>query len=648
MTKSFRSVYGQLYTPAQTNTTIFTNRYNVLYQYSTDDMDSPIEQNVSIPVTSPKPKDKLQNETLWVNDTGIARLSEVIIHQLDIDRQTREESGDATISPTPQYEDPSFQTIPTVPQIQHMRFNLIRRRDTTCDITTLKLFKSFTTVLREIDNEINILPYETNKNHISPLTNARQINNVDDNKLKLYFRPYHKKQLYSLSGYFNVGTTLSADALFHHAKMMEWLDSHRYYIKLSPSQSEEMVQIGALLFSSIYMYRADLKLSIITHPLWQPKDTENPPIFELFTSDLIAADKKARMIFVSAEKTKADEVSTLFRTIYDGKAKEYPNGAMMLFIPMNEDTQYTSDYRKKLIFNHDSFIGTEDAITLNGLHNLNNIVTLKNGDKIKIRMLLKSLPASQGMSRPQLFQFVEPNNSGITTLATFQVKDKEHVLKRKDSIESELRAIVSPADIDKLFITDTEGLWSGGIFKNKGGKIIPNKVPNQHTQQHISQISSILHSPPKKRDLPTISQQPQPQAPSNKYHYTVTATPTNPHLTQPSLRSTPESSDRFENSPIIAQIDHRFSIIEETIQQHQEYNENFHLRLLNLEKTTNNTDAKIDMILNKMDTFNNPAKQRKVSFHPTINDQDCEMLENHHPNSQQQQQYPGCDQQCLP
>jgi hypothetical protein len=89
----------------------------------------------------------------------------------------------------------------------------------------------------------------------------------------------------------------------------------------------------------------------------------------------------------------------------------------------------------------------------------------------------------------------------------------------------------------------------------------------------------------------------------------VTATPANPHLTQPALRFTSESSDRFENSPIIAQIDHRFSIIEETIQQHQEYNENFHHRLLNLEKTTTNTDTKIKMILNKMDTFNNPAKQ---------------------------------------
>ncbi len=47
---------------------------------------------------------------------------------------------------------------------------------------------------------------------------------------------------------------LPAINLFNHAKMLEWLDSHHYNIKLSPSQTEEMVQIGTLLFSSINIY----------------------------------------------------------------------------------------------------------------------------------------------------------------------------------------------------------------------------------------------------------------------------------------------------------------------------------------------------------------------------------------------------------
>jgi hypothetical protein len=255
-----------------------------------------------------------------------------------------------------------------------------------------------------------------------------------------------------------------------------------------------MVQIGALLFSSIYIYIycADLKLSILQHPLWKPNNPSSHPIFELFTADLISNDKKTRMIFVSAEKSRTTEVATLFSTIYDGTPKAYPNGAMMIFLPMHEDTPYTPEYRQKLIYNHESFIGKEDAITINRLQNLNNEVRLKNGEKTTIRMLLKSLPASQGMSRPQLFQFVEPNKSGVTTLATFQVQDKAFIEKRKHNLENELRAIINPEDTEKLFVSDTEGIWSGGILKNKGEKIIGTKQPSQHTQSHISQITNLL------------------------------------------------------------------------------------------------------------------------------------------------------------
>ncbi len=87
--------------------------------------------------------------------------------------------------------------------------------------------------------------------------------------------------------------------------------------------------------------------------------------------------------------------------------------------------------------------------------------------------------------------------------------------------------------------------------------------------------------------------------------------------------------------------------IEKTIQQHQEYNENFHHRLINLAQTTQNTDNKIDMILNKMETLTNPTKLRKVSFHPEMMENDYEMHENIHPNSQQQTPNNGCDQQCV-
>ncbi len=45
------------------------------------------------------------------------------------------------------------------------------------------------------------------------------------------------------------------------------------------------------------------------------------------------------------------------------------------------------------------------------LTTLNTLIKLKNGKSITIHHLLKSLPASSGMSRPQLFQHLEPNHT---------------------------------------------------------------------------------------------------------------------------------------------------------------------------------------------------------------------------------------------
>lgn len=50
------------------------------------------------------------------------------------------------------------------------------------------------------------------------------------------------------------------------------------------------------------------------------------------------------------------------------------------------------------------------------------LIRLKNDQVISIRMLLKSIPATQNMCHSQLFQFIEPNSSGMVTLATYQAQ----------------------------------------------------------------------------------------------------------------------------------------------------------------------------------------------------------------------------------
>jgi hypothetical protein len=279
----------------------------------------------------------------------------------------------------------------------------------------------------------------------------------------------------------------------------EWLDTYNYYCKLCPSQAEEMTQIGALCYSNVFMYREDLKAAIINHPLWLPQDSSNPPIFDLYLSDFIAQNNKARMIFVSAEQSKARETADLFKKLNDGSPKAYPNGYMMLFIPLLEGHQPSNEFCAKVLFNHEKYIGEEEAFSIGGFQDLKTQVKLKNGSTVSLCTLIKSIPLSSGMSRPQLFQQVEPKISGIVTMVTFQKQDHDLVYQCQNTLESEIRQIIAEGQEYNVFVDDADGIWFGGVNKTKTGRILAAKQVDKSSLEYTKHISRFMNSPPKKR-----------------------------------------------------------------------------------------------------------------------------------------------------
>ncbi len=47
------------------------------------------------------------------------------------------------------------------------------------------------------------------------------------------------------------------------------------------------------------------------------------------------------MLFITGEISRQNEIAAYFHNLYDGTPKEYPNGTMMLFIPLNKGTIYS-------------------------------------------------------------------------------------------------------------------------------------------------------------------------------------------------------------------------------------------------------------------------------------------------------------------
>ncbi len=144
------------------------------------------------------------------------------------------------------------------------------------------------------------------------------------------------------------------------------------------------------------------------------------------------------MIFVSAERSKQDLVREIFKAIYDGTAKTYPRGEMLYFIPVHLGEQYTEKQRDKFIFNHETYLGDEEVTAIHGLKDLNSEVIIKGGKAVTIRILVKSLPATNGMSRNHLFQVVNHNAGQTCTIVTFQKVDRLFIEQCKLTLEKEL------------------------------------------------------------------------------------------------------------------------------------------------------------------------------------------------------------------
>jgi hypothetical protein len=425
----------------------------------------------------------------------------------------------------------------------------------------LQLFKSFITALLKVDKHLTVLPCDSKKQHYTSLVNMKQIDSLNENQLHLYFHPWYKQQHYSLSGYLHLNTMTPFHELMAQTPVAEWLDTYQYSTKLCTSQSEEMFAVGALCYGSTWIYREDLKLHIVKHPVWENLTTENdaPVIFDLILHRFRSNKRSVLMIFVTAERSKQDIVRAAFKTIYDSTQKSYPRGEMLLFIPIKTAELYDQDQRTKYIYNHETYLGDKDVIAIHSLQDLNTEITLKGGTTTSLRMLLKSLPATQGMQRNRLFHIIDPNAGHTCTIATFQKSDKAHIEQRKLSLEQGIRSVLEKGEAPKVFIDEIEGIWFGGTVRHKNGKPFSITAPSKTDMEFRKHTDSILNNPPNKKRLQQNSPTPANTNPATPgAHISLTH-----HITPP-----PASTNMNTQSPtpmthqIIAAIENCFRIVE--------------------------------------------------------------------------------------
>jgi hypothetical protein len=497
------TLWNQLCDISKHTTLEDTNTYTILHSIFTgtqeklSEMGDQEENQIPTPQKVTYPPVTSAPTNFWVNDTSVSTLSSLILEQLKKDQATPELNNNAILCQSPIANDVYNELC------QRFRFNVIRHQGSVSTITMLKLFKSFTSALRSSDPSLLILPYSASKQHYSPLSTVKQIQALEENQMLQYFKPFYQRQLYSISGFLHISSQLSFKEITSLTKVQEWLDSNQYFIKLCPSQEEEMVPLGALCYSNVLMHQEDLKEAITQHPSWKTHFSGSPLIIDIYLGDFLVSNKKEKMLFISGEKSRVPVLNTFFKVLYDGRSKQYPNASMMLYIPFNERTHMSPQFREKILYNHQKYSGQCSVLAVGGLHDLNTKVKLKTGQLTSLRELLKSIPATPGMTRPFLFQHFKPNSLKTVHMAVYQKMDHDNVMERTKTLEGEIALVLAKGEETKVFINPTDGMWYGSVHQNKQGQSVKTTHLSKTGQEYARHINQLLNSPPKKRPQQT-------------------------------------------------------------------------------------------------------------------------------------------------
>ncbi len=214
-----------------------------------------------------------------------------------------------------------------------------------------------------------------------------------------------------------------------------------------------------------------------------------------------------------------------------------------------------------------------------------------------IRTLLKSLPATNGMSRNRLFQIVDPNAGQTCTIVTFQKADRLFIEQCNLTLEKELRNVLAPGESSKLFIEDTEGIWFGGNVRKTNGKPIALSVPNKADLDYINQTNSTLNNPPTKRSNDHTSKPHDNSYPPTQIAYRGLVqghhTQTTQSISIQDTEGTTTTTTTQTSQTVTAMIEARFQTIEAEMQHQKNTQLNMNSCLHTLEHRTESIDSNI-------------------------------------------------------
>jgi len=357
-----------------------------------------------------------------------------------------------------------------------------------------KTIKSFCKCIKSVNNSSQILSIQTDIN-IHPITTTNQVNNIEPVGIVNYFKPY-KRTNKTLSGDFHIGTKLSFEDLKNNKTVQTWFHNHGYWIILNGCQSADMVQVGFLSRVRTFSYRDDLLIYIMNTREWKEKQFHFRLYFDSFSAGI--KGKSTHVLMIDVNCPSVDIALHFFQTYFNGEHPNSPNNIHHLFLPLYKKS-HTEEEHQKIIDNNDHHTDKVSVVVIQGLNDLESVITLTNGVHTTIHRLLLSIP-SVGISTGKLFLQIEHQAVHKWLLCCFYSIDSTKVTLRLSQLTDLLIKYVHTDSLDKLFKEDYNLKFSGQVAPiRKGRTWFPRYVASEETENYTRASMERMYTPVPKR-----------------------------------------------------------------------------------------------------------------------------------------------------
>jgi hypothetical protein len=458
---------------------------------------------------------------------------------------------------------------PSTLEVTSMRFSLYRTSSTRSshqNPTILPLIKLFFKCILSTDSKAKIHPIQA-ENKVSPIKTSDQITELTLIGARNYFKG-NRGSNKTLAGDFHISTSLTFEDFKSHTKISSWLALNGYRIILNECQTSDMVLIGILSRIRTFTWRDDLKQSIMDTEMWK-----NSPFHLRLYPGTFSSNANSLMttvMMVEVDRPNIQQGLKFFKEHFDGDTNISPCNIPHLFFCLYKNT-LSDEERKKIIKDNELHIGNVSTVHMQGIKNIDEVITLKQNIKVKLRKLLLSLRASN-TANGKIFIQIEKQAEEDWLTCAYYTADSTIVMNSLNTIVHSLRQCIIPEDLNKVFADPNHSLhFVTKTIPIKKGKIhIASKPIPADTQAHTDKMLGKLVNFSTKRTAPVIPPHNTTANPINKSPSPASNAWTSTSQTASSYSLSTVNSETKESPSINSEAERRFKLLEQSVLQGSE------------------------------------------------------------------------------